>query len=308
MEARPGDKAPRAWNCPLINLNCASTNRGEEKGCLPLTLSAGVTDKRKGAAPGRIMVRTHDSQLADRVGGCRPRSERSVALHINSPHSNFPMRNLILLIGPLLVLGALTSGCDDHPASPASVLETDQPALSAAAANAASRQSSDVYTWPPPGDLVEGATATLVRNDNGVSLTWRSTVMEPGAYTIWWVIFNPGACAVPGECGLGDLYVDGDPDLGPNPLVAVMFATGNVVGNSGRANFGAHLNVGEITGSVHPFFPDSPGLLDARNAEIHVVLQDHGEMLPSEMPAQIHEFHGGCPPNDCADLQFAMFK
>jgi len=42
--------------------------------------------------------------------------------------------------------------------------------------------------------------------------------------------------------------------------------------------------VGEITGSVHPAFLDSPGLLDARGAEIHVVLQHHGEILPGEMP------------------------
>lgn len=225
------------------------------------------------------------------------------------------MRAPVSLCTAFLVTGLLVACADQDPLT-APLQDVDRAPTTlamvpaASAGGPATRSVSNIFTWPPPGSLVEGGSATLLRNDRGITLTWKSPVEEPGAYTLWWVIWNePELCEVPGACGLPDLFVDGNPELGPNPEVTVMSAAGHVVGGSRKANFGATLRIGELT-SLHPFFPDSPGLSDARNAEVHVVLQDHGELVPSEMPAQIKVFQGGCEASerDCADVQFAVFK
>jgi hypothetical protein len=85
------------------------------------------------------------------------------------------------------------------------------------------------------GDVV--GTSKLVRNDNGVSMTFHTDGLEPGTIaTIWWVLFhNPSACA--GDCGSADLA---------NPAVdgSAFFAAGNVVKESREADYWASLPVG----------------------------------------------------------------
>jgi hypothetical protein len=225
------------------------------------------------------------------------------------------MRTLAAMCGTFLVI-SLLAACMDHAPPTVPILDEvgatapDDLAPTLSAHAQPTRSTSEIRTWPPPGMLVEGGEATLLRNHRGLSLTWKSPVEHRGTYTLWWVIWNdPSLCAEPGACGLPDLFVDGDPAMGPNPLVTVMSAGGHVVGGSRRANFGATLRVGEIT-PLHPAFPDSPGLSDPANAEVHVVLQDHGELVPSEMPDQIKIFQGGCEASEreCADVQFAVFK
>jgi len=211
----------------------------------------------------------------------------------------------------ILAAVALAAGCME--ADPVTPDPGFAPGASAAvqgmqAGNAAMHQTSGVYTWPPDeAELVEGARATLTRNDRGITLRWHSTVEEPGAYTLWWVIWNdPSLCD--GPCGLADLGVDG---------VSVMSAGGFVVGKSGRANFGSRLNVGEIT-AAHAVLDDPAGLENPRDAEVHVVLRSHGPMVPEYMPEQIETFEGGCTPgssfgagdgpNECEDVQFTLFR
>lgn len=144
----------------------------------------------------------------------------------------------------VLAAAALAAGCmeaDPVTPDPRFAPEATAAMQGMQAGNAAMHQTSDVYLWPaatPPDmdEKVEGARATLTRNDRGITLRWHSTVEEPGAYTLWWVIWNdPSLCDEP--CGLADLGVDG---------VSVMSAGGGVVGKSGRAHFGSRLNVGEI--------------------------------------------------------------
>lgn len=134
--------------------------------------------------------------------------------------------------------------------------------------------------------------------------------MKGHAVSISWVIFNnPEACD--GACAAAtDLFE-------PAVNAAVMSGGGNVVGDSGRSSFAAHLNEGEIT-NEHPAFEDGPGVTDARGAEIHLVVRSHGPKVEEHMPAQLKTFGAGCDddvtpemPNEqgeCADVQFAAFK
>ena len=135
-------------------------------------------------------------------------------------------------------------------------------------------------------DEVVGS-ATLHRKKNRVIVNIHTTGLTPGnAYTIWWVVFNPG-----------------HPGPGLAPPSDVIFATGHVVSNGKKFNFSASLNEDDNTGSVFP--PGSPGLTDAAGAEIHVAVRSHGQVIPELVDLQISTIDGGCNP--CQDQQAAIF-
>ncbi len=174
-------------------------------------------------------------------------------------------------------------------------------------------QTDDVLTWD--GSTVVGE-STLVRTPSGVTMTVETSGIPDGhAVTIWWVVFNnPGECAT-APCGENDLFVDA-------VQADVLYAAGHVVGNSGQANFAAHLNEGDRSGSIAGLFdlPDPQGLADAETAEIHNVVRSHGPKARGRtLKAQIHTFEGGCevdlPPGtipvnfgECADIQFSIHQ
>jgi hypothetical protein len=171
-----------------------------------------------------------------------------------------------------------------------------------AAAAPASTQSSGVYSLSD-GNPVDGAGATLLRTDSSIRMTLHTTQLDPGGtYTVWWIIFNNPAACTDAFHGLGLLCGEGD--LGsPAVAASVLFATGHVVGQNGKGNFGAHLHVGQMTNDV--LF--GPGLLDPRGAEIHVIVRSHGDPIPGLVREQISTVGGGCDINTCESQQFAAF-
>ena len=205
--------------------------------------------------------------------------------------------------------------------------------LFAAPAWSNNKDTAQVLTFPLLGPVVpvEGAKSTLVRTDSGVTVRIRTNSLPQGeAFTLWMVVFNnPSYCEHPSEISLC-----GDPDIAnpENPDVAadVMYVAGNVIGNSGKANFAGHRKIGDNSGSI--FFPllpagmQPPGLQNPEGAEIHIIVHSHGEMLPEYMPSMIQTFGGGCVdpgapffglhfpewgpqgPNVCQSLQFAVHQ
>ena len=165
--------------------------------------------------------------------------------------------------------------------------------------SAKAKMSSDVYAIVLPSGpdvIVYGATATINRNKNGVTVNVKTSGLTPGdAYTLWVVAFNE-----PGECDDGC----NGPDLGP-AKGDVMYGTGHVVGGNGKANFSAHISVGDV-GDFET------GIIDPLTAEIHIVVRTHGEAIPGMIDEQIHTFlGGGCTfqseTDACVDEQFAIF-
>lgn len=134
---------------------------------------------------------------------------------------------------------------------------------------------------------VDGASATLVRRDNGVSYRINTTSLTPGnAYTLWLVVINnPAACTAPGPCTGPEIIqnVNGDTDS------QVFYGKGHVVGGSGKATFAGSISEGPLAG----WLPDR-SFDDARTAEIHLVLNDHGPALAEFMPGMIKTYRGGC--------------
>jgi len=168
-----------------------------------------------------------------------------------------------------------------------------------------------------PADLsiINGSAAKLTRSESAVGLSVNTTELLPGAYTLWWVLFNNPEACVDGCSG---------EDLG-NPAVmgSVFFATGGVVDRDGVGQFRAHLQEGEMPGGAGAVLMPGPPLLDAQRTEIHVVLRYHGPVVERILMKQLTTHWGGCSlaapavvvdpvPGDrvypCYDPQAAVFR
>jgi hypothetical protein len=164
---------------------------------------------------------------------------------------------------------------------------------------------------PQFGTQVVGAFSTLVRTADAIRMHVSTSDLEPGAaYTVWWVIFNnPEFCE--DGCGLDDIQ---NPTRRALTQVAVGYAAGHVVSQSGKANFSARLRVGDLSGfggglDSAPPPPLGPGLLDPLGAEVHLVIRTHGQKIPGLVDEQIHSFEGGCtiaPLPRCVDVQASI--
>lgn len=191
---------------------------------------------------------------------------------------SFPFRSLGCLGAGLLVAAA---ACD----SPVDPVVTPNPAFSVG-----THHSTATVNWHPQQAAfgrvgqVEGARASLVRNDNGLSYRITTNSLTPGnAYTLWLVVVNnPEACD-PSPCTAPDII------LNPETDSQVRYAAGSVAGGSGRGTFAGSVKEGPLSG----WLPDR-SLEDATTAEVHLVINDHGPMLPAFMPGMIHTYRGGC--------------
>jgi len=163
-----------------------------------------------------------------------------------------------------------------------------------------------------------GATAQLVRTDQGISYSIDTEQLLPGhAYTVWVVVINnPAACSA-SPCSPPDIL------LTPATDAQVTYGTGHAVGESGEAGFGGTLRRGPIP---QGWLPDQ-GLDDPLGAEVHFVVNDHGPMLAEFMPGMIQTYRTGCTdaslpaifpasakadgtpgPNTCRLRQVAVFE
>jgi hypothetical protein len=131
---------------------------------------------------------------------------------------------------------------------------------------------------------VAGASATLVRNATGISFRLTTNSLTPGnAYTLWLVVVNnPEACAAT-PCTASDLILNDAADA------QVLFAAGHVAGGSGQETFAGSVKEGPLSG----WLADG-SLQNSLGAEIHLVINDHGPMIPEFMPGMIHTYRGGC--------------
>jgi hypothetical protein len=213
-----------------------------------------------------------------------------------------PRRQILTVF--TLCAAVWVAACSGEPSvSPSSLgASSITGAVRASSARAASVGNAPVQVFPTGAPLP--GTSSLVRNDSGVSMTFQADGLIPGnAYTVWFVAFNdPSACD--GACDVSDV-------LANRGVPAVRFAAGHVAGGSGTANFGGRLATGSTGGPPCAAGPAlgncGPGLLDSRTAIVHLVLRTHGPAIPGLIDDQISSFNGGCPPNACANIQFAAY-
>jgi hypothetical protein len=85
------------------------------------------------------------------------------------------------------------------------------------------------------------------------------------------------------------------------PPIPILFVAGGRVQSNGRAALAGSITKNSPMGVLF-----GPGLVDPAGAEIHFIVRSHGNVLPGLLAAQISSVNGGCPPNQCEDLQFAQ--
>src|SRR5262249_2076998 len=181
------------------------------------------------------------------------------------------------------------------------------PLYRSVAADRANHQTSPVNLTPDgfiQGPEVPGASATLVRNRNGITANVHTTVPAPGVYTMWWVIFNHPET----ECTNPTATYKCEYDL---PDIVVN-ATGHVAAG-GNLNLSASLGVGgPYSGEVIcPGFAgpcSGEGLTNPEGALVLLVIRYHGPATPGIIPQQLTTYFGG--PDDCAvcsDEQLVLF-
>ena len=142
-------------------------------------------------------------------------------------------------------------------------------------------------------DFVPGASSTLVRTSNGVSVSLQTSELPAGhAVTVWALIFNnPSACGA-GGCDetRGDLGV-------PAVQGSLQRVAGHVVGT--ESSFAGHLGIGEASQTAF-----GPGLLNPYGAQINLIVREHGVAASGELLLQ--QFHNPSPRFcnvACSDIQ-----
>lgn len=175
----------------------------------------------------------------------------------------------------------------------------------AGAAQAHETSASPVQSFADEAE-VDGTSILRRIGDQGrVAMTLETRELrESSPYTIWWVVFNnPELCDIPCACGDAD-FANAD-EIG----IGVFWATGRFSNEVGDADFAAQVDEGELPQGPDqvPFSDFASPLEDEDDAEIHLVVREHGRPLSSQTQLrQLTEFNGGCPPNECIDVQFSV--
>jgi hypothetical protein len=190
-----------------------------------------------------------------------------------------------------VTLGLLVTAlaCDTTSTGPTNVA----PEAAFTSANTAQHVTANVFTHPSQGPTVQvEGESRLVTNGNGIHVSLNTSGLTPNhAYTVWWVIFNqPELCAggifggMPSTCVPADVLFN---SAATNSDVA--YATGHVVGGDGEATFSASLRTGPIPGGWFGNALEYP-----QSADVHLVLMDHGPVIPGMVANQTSTLRGGC--------------
>ncbi len=110
----------------------------------------------------------------------------------------------------------------------------------------ASTPKGMVVTHPATGAMepIDGATAHIVRSDDGVLAEMHAIGLEPGnVYTAWWVLANNPEVCEADPCSGGDFI-----GKAVEAETVVTYADGVIVDESGEAHFASFLPAGDVTG------------------------------------------------------------
>lgn len=169
-----------------------------------------------------------------------------------------------------------------------------------------------------PARPIDGAEATLVTTQAGAAMALQSSGLTPGhAVTVWWVVITEPTLCEGVRCSGNDV-------LKRTEIVSpvVTFADGAVVDADGAISFTGFLASGAVAGNWFENRLDDP-----TTAEVHLVLNDHGPLIPEIAASMLTSYRGGCRddslpdafpatakadgvpgPNTCRLLQHAIFS
>lgn len=133
-------------------------------------------------------------------------------------------------------------------------------------------------------ETVKGALASLVITKEGALVSLSTRQLTPGnVYSLWFAVFNKTENCKATPCSISD-FVDNaatEPDVG--------YADGLVAGADGTARFLAYIPKGKLKQNWY-----GNGFHNADNSEIHLVVHDHGKILPGMARMMMGSYRGGC--------------
>ena len=148
-----------------------------------------------------------------------------------------------------------------------------------AGAGSATKQAGDVFLWndlkakPTTNPPTLVGKASLVRDDNGISMTFRTTRLPAGEpITIWWIVLE--------KCD------QADPNWAEGMPCSAQFASGRVASKNGTATFAGQLAEGSRAGCFAPKFP-CQGLKDSATATVLLLARTHGPKIPGKLHDQL---------------------
>jgi hypothetical protein len=194
------------------------------------------------------------------------------------------------------------------------------PAAQADSPEAARLFQRDVQTHPSQGKVraVPGAKALLMTTEAGAFASVATRELTPGnAYTLWWVVINKPSACEQSPCSRDDVVL-----RSATTRADVGYADGLIAGADGTGRFASHLPVGPLPQDWFGIGLDRP-----QRAEIHLVINDHGPLLPEMAASMLGSARGGCVdksfpaefpaaafadgtpgPNTCRFVQMAIFS
>jgi hypothetical protein len=148
------------------------------------------------------------------------------------------------------------------------------------------------------GGVEVGKSLLLRKKGKGVAMALKTNMIPDHAATIWWIIWNSPENCKDDPCGSKSDADFNNAGTGPGgTALSMMYAAGNIIRRSGVGTFHGYLKEGVIQGSINDQVGVDPlPLLDAKKAEIHLVVRSHGPRIPGMEDVQTSSYDGGCIP------------
>lgn len=164
---------------------------------------------------------------------------------------------------------------------------------------------------------VEGSEAILAITKKGAFVYLLTRQLTPGnVYTLWFGVYNKPENCKASPCDVKDFLDHAaitKPDMG--------YADSLIAGADGTAKFSAYIPVGKLRQGWY-----GNGFQNPQSGEIHLVLHDHGRLIPERAANMLATYRGGCTtdslfegfpeisksdgqpgPNECNLLQLVRF-
>lgn len=173
-------------------------------------------------------------------------------------------------------------------------------------------------TETTPARTIAGSRAKLMTSSHGATMIMSTSELTPGhVTTAWWVIMTKPKLCKSKPCSPEDV-------IGRAGLVGtqIVYADGVINTPDGTAHFAAHLPKGTVKGGWY-----DQDFSDPKAAEIHLVLNDHGPLVPAMAASMLTSYRGGCRndslpppfpdsakadgmpgPNSCMLIQDSIFQ